>query len=659
MTSAKSKRKSSRKKSDYPKRKGISSLIATVLMILVTIATVGIVIQAIMPIIKGNIEIAEKCDTVKLIIEDAYGFTCYDNSTNSIAVAISRGSEDIEIQGFELKFSNSMGESKVIEVRKGEVYSFIDKSEMPELNSETVYTLNLSAINMSGITGIGVAPIIAIGKTSEICKIETAGISVKFCSEQLQFQQITNYTANYTQNQTNNQSQNQTNQTQNQTNQTINLTIAQCGLGDTSGIMAYWRGEGNANDIFGLNNGQNNGAVYSSGKVGQSFNLSSNQYINMPHTPSIANFATRTMTIEAWVRPNTISGDGTILGRDDNWLRLAYSMYLSNGRVLFGVHNGYNSWTIISNETAIGANQWAHVLGVYNGSSIRVYTNGILGAERQISNMDFAYNIRPTLIGAWNSIETGMGTYFNGLIDEVAIYDRALNDSEIQQHYQRSNAGQAYCNATPIDFCMDSSLRSGLSEYLKIDENTGSTTADALGMVNGTITNPLWVPGKINYALNFTGVGINYITLPEPGSQPLPKTISMWIKPSSFELATQTLTNKAYYGNYLALQGNNRVTACLNTEAGPGITCTPMNSSLSLNQWYMITAVYSNPIIVYINGVEDSRIAIPGAPSWNSGNRLVGSSFVGTIDEFSVWSRTLSAQEISSLYNYGFGKTYC
>ncbi len=166
-------------------KKGISSLIATVLMILITISSVGIIIQAVMPIIKNNLEIANQCDSIKLSINTEEGYSVYDPATNTLSISVSRGAEETGLAGIQIKLISSNGTSKVIEIKEGGNYSFIDSTQMPEINSEKVYLINVEELNISEIEKVSVAPIIKVGKTEKICNAISSGIEIPESSEPL------------------------------------------------------------------------------------------------------------------------------------------------------------------------------------------------------------------------------------------------------------------------------------------------------------------------------------------------------------------------------------------------------------------------------------------------------------------------------------------
>jgi len=110
-------------------------------------------------------------------------------------------------------------------------------------------------------------------------------------------------------------------------------------------------------------------------------------------------------------------------------------------------------------------NQWYHVVGIYNGTDLLIYVNGILEGSNNIGPV--IASTGPASLRIGNNLQSDHGGkgVFDGLIDEVAIYDRALSAEEIQQHYQNGLNGFGYqsdgigdaCDNCPLTFNPDQS----------------------------------------------------------------------------------------------------------------------------------------------------------------------------------------------------------
>ena len=136
---------------------------------------------------------------------------------------------------------------------------------------------------------------------------------------------------------------------------------------------------------------------------------------------------TTAMTLSAWIRPTASqSGWRTILQRETD----AYFLNASNStgplRPSGGGTFGGNT-QFLSGPTASPVNAWTHVALTYDGATLQLFVNGTQVASRATTGAIQATD-NPLWIGGNNPY----GEYFQGLIDEVRVYDRALTQADIQ-----------------------------------------------------------------------------------------------------------------------------------------------------------------------------------------------------------------------------------
>lgn len=218
-------------------------------------------------------------------------------------------------------------------------------------------------------------------------------------------------------------------------------------------------------------------------------------------------------------------------------------------------------------------------------------------------------------------------------------------------------------------------LTTGLMSYYKLDETSGTTATDTTGAVNGTSTNvTVNQTGKINKAYLFKNASNGYISLGDNYRFQSEDAFSLtaWIYPTANRgsgggagygrIYDTRPTNGGSNGFYWSINPNNGFTT---TAYGVEDYSTPNNIILN-NQWsFVVYTRNSNGLIkMYVNNVEVGSVT--RATIGSSGTvAYIGRApdnttlnFDGLIDEFGIWNRVLTADEITALYNSGAGLSY-
>jgi len=206
------------------------------------------------------------------------------------------------------------------------------------------------------------------------------------------------------------------------------------------GLVSLWAGEGNARDSVGGNNGAGEKIRYAAGKIGHAFNFNGADFVQIPDAPNLR--FTNAMTVEAWVNLKTFRGAN---GREIvskfggpylNQASYTFSIDPATRKAYFIVnaYAGGTSTTVYS-STTIPTNQWVHLAGTYDGSTVKIYVNGQLSGEAPWTQGIFSGN-NPLVIGCTLQNYSVPTSFFNGLIDEVGLFNRALSASEIQTIYR-------------------------------------------------------------------------------------------------------------------------------------------------------------------------------------------------------------------------------
>jgi Concanavalin A-like lectin/glucanases superfamily len=222
-----------------------------------------------------------------------------------------------------------------------------------------------------------------------------------------------------------------------------------------SGLVELWSGEGDGSDSVSGNNAMLTDISFSEGKVGQAFSFNgTSSYFKIPDSPTLDVGAGEGFTVMAWIKPSDIRGLHPILEWQPGEKMpspLGIQLWIGENPASQGVlcaffidTNGNNFVHLPSPEGTLVANTWQHVAVTYSQASgtISLYVNGKAvsklpwGSFVPLTKGDLA-SFRPGNPGDWT-----YNRFFAGLMDELAIYNRALSASEIQAICMEQNNGE-------------------------------------------------------------------------------------------------------------------------------------------------------------------------------------------------------------------------
>jgi hypothetical protein len=196
-------------------------------------------------------------------------------------------------------------------------------------------------------------------------------------------------------------------------------------------MAAYNFNEGNLGTAYDASGHGNNGTVGTAiwtgtGKYGGALSFNGiDSMVTVPDSGSI-NF-TNGFTLEAWVNPVAAGNWSTVIFKEQTGGML-YSLYSNNGtNKPVGQLYLNNAEQNAPGTAAVPLFAWTHLASTWDGSTLKLYVNGTLVGSKAISG---------TLPATTNPLRIGSNTIwnepFNGQIDEVRLYNRALTPGEIQ-----------------------------------------------------------------------------------------------------------------------------------------------------------------------------------------------------------------------------------
>jgi hypothetical protein len=216
------------------------------------------------------------------------------------------------------------------------------------------------------------------------------------------------------------------------------------GATNTSGLFAHWQfSEGSGTTTVDATGNTNPGTIYGSGWApGRNGNGLIFDGIDDYVSVWAFDVPGSAMTISAWFKADALQNpDPRIISKasgaaeQDHYFMLSTTVVSGAGRLRFRLKTGGTTKTLIASSGDIPTGQWVHAVARYNGSRMTLYLNGVqvgslaaTGAMTGNSNVPVAIGRNPQPYAA-----------FDGTIDEIRIYTRALNTNEIRSLHASGN----------------------------------------------------------------------------------------------------------------------------------------------------------------------------------------------------------------------------
>jgi hypothetical protein len=439
-------------------------------------------------------------------------------------------------------------------------------------------------------------------------------------------------------------------------------------------LIHYWKLDDNGNDSKGSYDLTKTNGSYVSAKINNGFKVTtSGEYLERTGVSD----TTDVKTISYWIYHNEstlstsvraifrIKGAGsyphyyTGIGRkrDTNSSTIYITSY--NGS-LSGDDYTYT-------EASLSAQNWHHVVITWNSSNSQ-YDIYIDGSSVSTSPSDYDNDHCP-LWSDWDIVKIIDTNTVDSeiIVDELGVWSRSLSSSEVLDLYN-SGSGKTYDSSSNSFVSGGSSgggtssnLNNGLVSYYKFDGDAN----DSVGSNDGTVSGATQTSsGKINQAYSFDGNN-DYITYGDIlNSTFITNTFSI----SCWVYITDYTDGDGYHGMIINKwhtsdsSDNAFILYCdgsWNTNGADTAFTQP-----SLNTWHHIVVTMDGGTAkIYLDGSLDATgtghdcntttYPLRIGNLWNNAY-----DFTGTIDEVGIWSRALTSQEVSELYNSGAGLSY-
>jgi Concanavalin A-like lectin/glucanases superfamily len=267
-----------------------------------------------------------------------------------------------------------------------------------------------------------------------------------------------------------------------------------------------------------------------------------------------------------------------------------------------GTFNGLTAHT--DGSRADPLHRWSHLAVTYDGEMLRLFIDG-----SEVSSRPTSGSILKTSDPLWIGGNHPYGEYFNGLIDEVRIYDRALNARQI-----RAEMG------VPIRRTTGATARDLVAAWA-FDGGSGRWAADASGSSNrGVLAGASWTAkGRFGDALRFDGAQA-VVRVPASRSLNLTDamTLSAWIRPAAVQAGWRTVLAHQTDAYFLMAGGGETVPAGSDAVRISLLAAAALCFCLALlvgrARWLDAAGSWWAPVALFLAGsVLDSSLASPGS----------------------------------------------
>ncbi len=213
----------------------------------------------------------------------------------------------------------------------------------------------------------------------------------------------------------------------------------------TNGLVGYWPFTGNANDISGnANSGTNNGATLTTDRFGNSNSAysynGSGSYINIPNSTSLQ--FSGGITFSVWFNATNnpvgaVDSTSYLMSKGSDGLATSWISFVDTASISLLIYSNSNTLsnvaTVPSSQLIISTNQWYNATFTFDGTNARAYINGQLESTVASTYTQFS-NIYDLKFGRRHT--SGFPYFFNGKLDDIGVWNRALTSNEILGLYQ-------------------------------------------------------------------------------------------------------------------------------------------------------------------------------------------------------------------------------
>lgn len=452
----------------------------------------------------------------------------------------------------------------------------------------------------------------------------------------------------------------------------------------SSNLVSYWKLDDLSNSIAGGPNGADTGnpppatvGPPPASKIGNAKNFDgSSSYIAIPNSANF-NFAfNQDFTVSFWVKHSMQVDNRAIVEKWNGSGGFPFAFRtLQSGKVQFLRYDGSHIPNIGSTATINDGTNFHMVTGVKNGTTLTIYIDGVASIPSATdTTTGDTTNTGGLYFGSRGGVEL-----FNGTVDEVGIWNRALTGtgagSEIDRLYNGGAGLSCSSNLTPTP--TPATLAGKVLDY-PFNEGSGTSVGDFVdgnpGIWKGTLgsqwtTDRTGNPGK---AGNFNGTD-NFVATGSQFYNSGVFTFTAWVKGISqvdkkilsFANSNSAINPRLNIGS--GLSNGSKLRVYIRNDAPGNVVLNAQSTTTVFDDfWHHIAFVDNNGTAnLYIDGAPDTtgynytpiqpftfnQTAFGEECASGAGCQPNGGYFTGQIDEVKIYNRALSSTEVSQLYS--------
>ena len=414
------------------------------------------------------------------------------------------------------------------------------------------------------------------------------------------------------------------------------------------GLVSRWTLDNTSTtDAVGQVDGVNHGAEPVPGQIGSAFAFDGNDYIEFTDVSSLPrDLEPRSLSV--WAKGDLDGDGGVILGYGSRRSDLTHITAST-----FAVRAGGNLGTAPNSGDlfaygAYVAGQWQHYVMTYDGADAVLYVDGVEVVRGQRTWN--AANPQLGAIGRWDHV------FFEGMIDDPRIYDRALTAADVAQLYAD---GLAAPSAAPEGEVVVAPLPAPVAAY-SFDSETPFADDSGQGHDGVAEGAPLLGLGVLGNALVLDGSSA--LSLTDSLSLPsglAPRSISTWVR-SDNNSGSGFAVSYGQQHRYAFLARSGSAAAAGGFRSGA--TDLVRYGIIQQGVWHHLVMVYDGDIArLFVDGVEQLTARREGGLAWNiipgpaTIGRLAtgGRYWVGALDEVRIYDEALLPEQVDVLYQEG------